>query len=601
LLIRKGGDFIYLGDIFSFIDEHALSYATMIIRFLLPLLAVIVVARCVKSLFNEKSEAENWGYLSLPNGARIYLNHWENIIGRANTSDVYMEYPSISRNHAAVIRDDKGNWRAYDVESKAGVMVNGVQIESRDGVPIESGDIIELGGVQLVFFPIDKASEYKQAAERTRPGIIFKPRTTLIFLTEFQLLLGLQLCISKGKNLTLELPLSFAVLIASMWLLYFVTRAMRRTAFEIETLAFFLCTIGLAVTASSEVSDVTRQIAFLLAGIVLFIITGLLLRDLNLAKKMRMPIAVGGLGLLAANLLFGVTIHGARRWIEIGGFSFQPSEFVKIAFVFVGAATMERMFARRNLLTFVAFSGVCVMVMALIVDFGSAMVFFTAYLIIAFLRSGDFATIFLSIGGAVSAGFMALRLWSHIAARFATWGRAWEFASGAGYQQTNAMGAVASGGLFGVGAGNGWFSSVFAADSDLVFAMVSEEMGFILALTAVAALLIFAVFSARSAGTARSSFYVIGACAASSIFVFQMLLNVLGSLDILPFTGITFPFVSRGGTSLIASWGLLAFIKAADTRQNASFVVKTPKKPTDDMQSFYEFPNEGSVTEYEKS
>ena len=93
------------------------------------------------------------------------------------------------------------------------------------------------------------------------------------------------------------------------------------------------------------------------------------------------------------------------------------------------------------------------------------------------------------------------------------------------------------------------------------------------------ALLVFIVFSVRSANAARSSFYVIAACATSAILVFQMLLNVLGSMDILPFTGVTFPFVSKGGTSLVASWGMLAFFKATDTRQNASFVVKTPKRP----------------------
>jgi cell division protein FtsW (lipid II flippase) len=118
--------------------------------------------------------------------------------------------------------------------------------------------------------------------------------------------------------------------------------------------------------------------------------------------------------------------------------------------------------------------------------------------------------------------------------------------------------------------------------------MVSEELGFIIAVSAMAAILMTAIFSVRSADMARSSFYVIGACAASSILVFQMFLNVFGSLDILPFTGITFPFVSRGGSSLVVSWGLMAFIKAADTRQNASFIVKMPKEPQPQETSIYD-------------
>ena len=549
----------------------------MAIRLILPVLAVLIAVRCLRSLMSEKSEAENWGFLSLPNGARIYLNHWENDIGRSKNSDVYMEYPTLSRSHAVMIRDDKGNWSIYDVESKTGLAVNGVKTKGSAGAGIMTGDVITLGGVQLVFVAIDKKSEYEQAGKRTRPGRVFRQRTTLLVVTGFQLLLGLQLCISKGEALTAALPACLCAVTALMWICYLLTRALRRVAFEIETAAFFLCTIGMSVTASGSQFDMLRQLLLLIIGVGLFFAVGWFLRDLDRAKKMRPPIALAGLGLLAVNLAFGSTIYGARNWLVIAGVSFQPAEFVKIAFIFAGAATLERLFARRNLIVFIGFTAICLAALALINDFGMAMVFFVAYLVIAYLRSGDFATIFLSVGGAGFAGFIALRFRSHIAARFSTWGRAWEYANAAGYQQTRAMAAAASGGLIGAGAGNGWLKHVFAADTDLVFAMICEELGLIIALAAVGVILIFALFSARSAGASRSSFYVIGACAASAMLVFQMLLNVLGSVDILPFTGVTFPFISKGGSSLISCWGLLAFIKAADTRQNASFTIKMPR------------------------
>ena len=120
--------------------------------------------------------------------------------------------------------------------------------------------------------------------------------------------------------------------------------------------------------------------------------------------------------------------------------------------------------------------------------------------------------------------------------------------------------------------------NVFAADSDIVFATVSEEWGLITAVMGVLCICIFAGFAIRTARVARSSFYSIGACTAGSVLVIQTILNALGTVDVLPFTGVTFPFLSNGGTSMIGAWGLLAFVKAADTRQNASFAVRLHKK-----------------------
>ena len=129
-----------------------------------------------------------------------------------------------------------------------------------------------------------------------------------------------------------------------------------------------------------------------------------------------------------------------------------------------------------------------------------------------------------------------------------------------------------------MGAGNGWLEGIVAANTDMVFGVVCEELGLIMALILVCAVIVLGICTVKYAGTARSSFYAIAAAAAASMFIFQMTLNVLGCVDILPFTGVTFPFVSKGGSSLIACWGILAFIKACDTRQNASFTVRMPKR-----------------------
>ena len=116
-----------------------------------------------------------------------------------------------------------------------------------------------------------------------------------------------------------------------------------------------------------------------------------------------------------------------------------------------------------------------------------------------------------------------------------------------------------------------------AADSDVVIATVCEEWGMVMAIFLLLAVVGLALFVIRSAAVGRSSFYTISGCTAAGIMLVQVILNVLGTVDVLPLTGVTFPFLSNGGSSMICAWGLLAFIKATDTRQSASFAVRLHK------------------------
>ena len=107
-----------------------------------------------------------------------------------------------------------------------------------------------------------------------------------------------------------------------------------------------------------------------------------------------------------------------------------------------------------------------------------------------------------------------------------------------------------------------------------MFGILCEEWGLLIAVLAVVSIITLAFFAARACRVGRSSFYTIAACAASSLLVFQTCLNVFGSVDLLPLTGVTFPFVSNGGSAMMSAWGLLAFLKASDTRENASFAIR---------------------------
>ena len=556
------------------------GWFTTLVRFLFPILALMILIRTIHSLLTVPCLPEVWAYLTLPNGAQEPLTHWENILGRGGNSDVILNYPVVSRQHAALIRREDDTWTAYDLGSKGGVTVNGRAVA--DSAPVQYGDVIGLGGVETVLLPLSP-EEKAQRRQRRRAYRPVSPWLGLILLTVFQVLTAVQLTISEGANATAVIPLTFLLLTGVMWLYFLVLRACRQVGFEMETIAFFLSTLSLAVTASSNTGALLKQFLCVAMGLAGFLVLGIFLRDLDRAKKIRWLMAGAAMALAAVTLLPGVpTQYGAANWLTIAGVSVQPSELAKICYIFAGAATLERLFHKRNLGLFILLTGVCLGCLALMSDFGTAAIFFVTFLVIAYLRSGDWATLALICGGGVFAVLTVLSLKPYILRRFATWGHAWQNAStGSGYQQTRTMASAASGGLVGVGPGEGWLHNVAAGDTDLVFGMLCEEWGLIIALLAVGSVITLAVFAVRACRAGRSSFYVIAACAATSMMVFQTCLNVFGAVDILPLTGVTFPFVSNGGTSMISSWGLLAFLKATDTRPNASFAIRLPSRRED--------------------
>ncbi len=554
------------------------GWYTAIARLLFPVLSALILVRAIRSLLRIPHTPEVWAQLSLPGGGSIPLTHWENILGRGKSADAILNYPSISRQHAALCRGEDGAWTVYDLGSKGGTAVNGTPVAEQ--APVKLGDTLTLGGVPLVFLPqtVGEREELEKKRQAERPAAMWP---SFLWLTVFQILTAIQLTLAAGEKASPVIPICFLTLTVVMWLYAAALRLGRCVGFELETIAFYLSTLSLAVTASSAPGSLPKQLLAIVLGMGLFLALGLFLRDLERVEKRRWLMAAGAIGLLGITLVLGKAKFGATNWVTLGGISFQPSEIAKICYIFAGSATLERLFRRRNLALFIVLTGVCIGLLGLMSDFGTAAIFFVTFLVIAYLRSGDFATLGLICGGAAFGAGIVLKFKPYILSRFASWGHAWQnTTSGAGYQQSRTMSAAASGGLVGVGAGNGWLHNVGAGDTDLVFGMLCEEWGLLIAILAVLSIVTLAVFAARSCRSGRSSYYTIAGCAAASLMVFQTCLNVFGATDLLPLTGVTFPFVSNGGSAMMGAWGLLAFLKATDTRENASFATSMHQRRT---------------------
>jgi cell division protein FtsW (lipid II flippase) len=391
------------------------------------------------------------------------------------------------------------------------------------------------------------------------------PYVMLFIITLFQLICFLTLITTVDEEYRRGILITFGGYLLVEYVYFIGARnILGRRCFEVELIAFLLTSIGLSITASVYPDGIVKQFIAVLIGIGGFVFLQWFMRDLKFCNGARIPIAILAVGLLAFTLIFAKATNGAKNWIYVGGISIQPSEFVKVAFIFVGAASLEKLQSNRSLTKFIIFAFGCVGALFLMYDFGTALIFFFTFIVIAFMRSGDIRTIVLVCTVALMGGLLVLMFRPYVANRFAAYGHVWEYFDTSGYQQTRTMIYSASGGLFGVGLGNGKLRNIFAATEDLVFGVVCEEFGMIMAGAILLSYVALLVYSIRHSKYARSSFYAICACAASSLMLFQAALNVFGVNDILPLTGVTLPFISRGGSSIISCWMLLAFIKAVD-------------------------------------
>ena len=329
------------------------EYAMTTSKYGLILLSAAIIVRCIRSMLSERYEPELWGYLTRGR-ERLPIYHWENLIGRSRFSDVRVDMPGIGRVHAVLARSDRGAWRLYDIFSKGGVWVNGVKVGA-NGAEVRNGDVVNLGGNVLHFLPVNTEQRAALEQRRTRAGQTVSPAVTLIELTLFQLFLLIEhLCSAQPQHVR-DIALAFAGLACLQWLCYYAMRFIDRTGFEVEALAFYLSTLGMSVAASSTPEDMYKQLLLTMAGVALFLADGWWLRNLRRTAALRIPVAVLAVALLGVNMVTSDAVFGARNWLEFGGYSFQPSEFVKALYIYAGASTLDRLYRTRNLYYFIGF------------------------------------------------------------------------------------------------------------------------------------------------------------------------------------------------------------------------------------------------------
>ncbi len=555
----------------DFLETGVLPTVLLLVRAVIAVLALYVVWRSYTSF--KKGQRRRDPVVMLcdeSSGLRFPVLYWENSIGRSKSCDICLPDATVSRDHAVLMRREEG-WVVCDTGSHAGVQVNGKKVKGQKLVNI--GDAITMGDVTLTLWNADSPPEKRRRIFTGFSREAASPLKLMLVASMVHLLMALQACFKEGAFVPAQ-AVPTLIAMAMGWGLYVYSIGIQhRVSFEIETIAYLLSGIGITLLAACNMDAIKTQLAAMLIGILLFCFLIWFMNDMDRVAKFRLYIGAGAILLFIINLVFGREQYGSKNWIFIGPVSFQPSELIKIAFVFVGTSTLDRLQTKKNITEFLVFTGACMGFLVLMKDFGTAAIFFACFLIIAFMRSGSVRTIALVLTGAGLGVLLALQFMPHIVSRFEGWGHVWEHVNDQmGYSQTRTLTYMASGGLFGLGPGNGMLagSGVFAADSDLVFGLLCEEQGLLLGLVVLLAIALFTLYARSDVTRSRSAFFSIGACAVAGMLLFQTCLNVFGATDVLPMTGVTLPFISAGGSSMMSVWGLMAFLKASDERTYAA-------------------------------
>ncbi len=486
----------------------------------------------------------------------------ENMIGKAKSSDVMLGFRDILNKHALLCFEN-GKWWLTPLAGK--VFVNDRQINNP--INVKFGDRITFGSHTFTFLHKENGDISSKRKTSAIPS--------LVFMSVFQILLCVCVSLRFISKLNPLVPLCFLLLIIGQWIYYIVGSHFEGFKMLVELPILYLSTLGLAACACTVPEQLLKQMICYVGGFVTFLILTLILRHHETIIKLQRGIMVLSVLLLYFTAFFGAEKGGSRNWIIIGGFSFQPSELVKVAFVICGGITLyliHKSTVRR--LEFLVFGALCMCGLAIMLDFGAVAIFFVGFLIMLNLRLEHPLIMAGIVGVAVLGGGLAIILYPYIARRFGVWLHAWDFVDSTGYQQTRTMMSFASGGLLGVGGGNGHLDEIPAAETDLVFGIIGEEWGAIVALVSALCILAIAVYAFRLMRTSDNLFNSITVGGSMAMIVFQTALNILGSVDILPLTGVTFIFVSRGGTSLISAWMMLSFFKAAELRRRPIFSLK---------------------------
>ena len=366
--------------------------------------------------------------------------------------------------------------------------------------------------------------------------------------------------------------LLFGAVVALITLLtYFLLAWLAPHADRLLMLAVcFLCALGMVIQYRISPETALRQLMMLGAGILGMLLMMVLMRRPHIFRILSIPMALISLGILCALLFIGKESGGARNWISVAGILFQPSEFVKVALVFLLADAMTEHTHVRDLIPLFLFVGAVTVLLVLQRDLGAAMLMAGTFLLVFFAATSNIGATFAALLCGGAGAYASYLLFDHVRARIAIWQDPWATYSTSGYQIAQGLMAIASGGLWGLGLGQGSPKMIPAYHTDYIFAVICEEFGILFGIGVIMLYLLIAVRGILIALNAEDRFSMLTAFGATALLAIQTFVIIGGVIKLIPLTGITMPFVSYGGSSMIACLLLIGVLEGIASRSGAA-------------------------------
>lgn len=385
--------------------------------------------------------------------------------------------------------------------------------------------------------------------EEERRGGIYIRQNLLMFLVHFSCFLVI--CFETGK-------LEYLLFYVLQQILLFATVVLFRMIYPkgnrlvINNMCMLL-SVGFVILSRLSYEKAIKQFFIVTVSIIIGMLIPYFIHKLKFLKSLTWVYAAVGIVALGIVLILGSVTYGSKISYSVAGVTFQPSEFVKIIFVFFLASALCESHDFLHVMITAVVAGVHVLVLVASRDLGSALIFFIVYVMMVFIATGNWVYLFLGGAGGCGAAVLAYQFFTHVQVRVQAWRDPFSCIDDAGYQITQSLFAISSGGWFGMGLFRGTPGSIPFVEADFVFSAVAEELGIAFSmcviLICVSCFIMFMDISIRL----QDGFYRLIAFGLGITYIFQVFLTVGGGTKFIPMTGVTLPLVSYGGSSVLTT------------------------------------------------